>query len=536
MTAPLYTPNSYAATGVAGSYAYGFRILDQTHLMATLNGVALVLGADYTVDGVGASAGGNLIPLTPAAIVGTLVLSRNVPYTRTTDFQDDFRPLTFNNDQDLQTMQAQQLADAAVRSMSLPVGTTGVNVTLPLPGAGKFFRYNAGGTAIEVVDLAATLGSAVASAFGLTLMQAASAPAGTDVLFGAVISPAQIVANTDNYAPAGLSTASMLRINTDAARNLTGISASADRRLLSLHNIGAFAITLKDNVTSAAANQFQLNGDYTLGPDASVLLQYDVTSAKWRLFGQQSQAAPVYPAVCSSRALKCSVTAASAQATWTADGVVVATALNGAALLLPSFNKQCDLGTVGAGGMDTGAAPASGFVSIYAIAKADGTQSILACNVATSSGSIYGGANMPAGYTYSALISTWPTTAGSLFVIGYQEDRLVSIVSAQALNNGTAAAYTSISLSTLVPANAKRVRGNFGVSVAGGSGVIALASASANAIAECVAGGGAATAGIESIATGGAGYELPLITAQTIYYKMESAARDGQVWVSGYTI
>lgn len=108
--------------------------------------------------------------------------------------------------------------------------------------------------------------------------------AGSLALTG-VISPTQISANTDNYAPTGLSTAAVLRISSDAARDLTGITGGASGRVLLLHNIGSFPITLKDSATSTAANQFALNSDVTLGADQSALIQYDGTSSRWRLVG-----------------------------------------------------------------------------------------------------------------------------------------------------------------------------------------------------------------------------------------------------------
>lgn len=202
MTVGAYTPNSYAATGVASSYAYGFRVLDQTHLLVTLNGVTLALTTDYTVDGVGSTNGGNIYPVTPGAFVGTLVIASAVPYTRTTDFQDDFRPQTFNDDQDRQSMQIRQLAEATQRALALPLGTPGVSGTLPIPGAGKFFRYNALGTGIEVVDLAATLGSIAASAFGQSLVLAADAQSARTLLTALSINFDERIVSlsgTDNY-------------------------------------------------------------------------------------------------------------------------------------------------------------------------------------------------------------------------------------------------------------------------------------------------------------------------------------------------
>ena len=91
------------------------------------------------------------------------------------------------------------------------------------------------------------------------------------------------------------------------------------------------------------------------------------------------------PIVGSMRNGKMSVTAASASATFTADEIIVGAALNGSAKRLSSYSQAINLATTGAGGMDTGSAPVSGFVSLYAIAKPDGTTSILACSQSTIS-------------------------------------------------------------------------------------------------------------------------------------------------------
>lgn len=104
------------------------------------------------------------------------------------------------------------------------------------------------------------------------------------------ISPTALSANTDNWAPTGFSTASTIRISSNAAWNLTGIAAGTDGRTILLHNVGAFTITLKDDVTSTAANRFQLSADYALAADQSVMLEYDSTSSRWRVLGQQSAA------------------------------------------------------------------------------------------------------------------------------------------------------------------------------------------------------------------------------------------------------
>lgn len=99
------------------------------------------------------------------------------------------------------------------------------------------------------------------------------------------ISPAQIVANTDNYNPTGLSTARILRLSTDASRNLTGITFQVAGRRLLLCNIGAFDLVLVHDATSTAANRFYCPGsaNLTLNPNDAVEIWYDSVNSRWRV-------------------------------------------------------------------------------------------------------------------------------------------------------------------------------------------------------------------------------------------------------------
>lgn len=241
----------------------------------------------------------------------------------------------------------------------------------------------------------------------------------------------------------------------------------------------------------------------------------------------------------SVRNLKMSVVAAAASATLTADQIVVGTALNGLEYLLPSFNKTINLATTGAGGMDTGTAPVSGFVSIYAIwSPGTSTAALLACNATTSSSTIYSGANMPSGYTASALVCIWPTNASSQFIIGHQADRKLYIGPAGALNTSSQSATpVLLSLASVVPVSAKTVFGDFNIGASGAAtnflgGVQATSS---GAIGQTgIAGNSAATG--QSLAVGF--NELPMVTAQTMYWTAQVGAgtMSFQINITGYTI
>lgn len=117
---------------------------------------------------------------------------------------------------------------------------------------------------------------------GSNELQLAFAPTGSFALTGD-ISPAAFAAQQDDYSPASLSTAAVLRLTSTGAQSITGLQGGSDGRLLVLYNIGAANITLKDaDAGSAAENRFALASDVILAPDDGCVLQYDSTSSRWR--------------------------------------------------------------------------------------------------------------------------------------------------------------------------------------------------------------------------------------------------------------
>jgi len=170
------------------------------------------------------------------------------------------------------------------------------------------------------------------------------------------------------------------------------------------------------------------------------------------------------------RNLKLSVLTASVIASLTADEIVVKNVLGGNSFQLSSFNKAINLSTTGAGGMDTGTAPVSGYVALYAIYNPTTSVSALLGVNATSVvvPNIYGGANMPAGYTASALVSVWPTNSSSQFKAGVQNDRQIQFAGIQVLST-TSWTSAVLSISGAVPKNAIAVNGRFGLSTTSGT-------------------------------------------------------------------
>jgi hypothetical protein len=105
------------------------------------------------------------------------------------------------------------------------------------------------------------------------------------VSFRSDLTPAQITANQNDYAPAGHADAFMFRLSTDASRNITGLQGGTDGRIIDLVNVGSFPFVLTDDdVLSTAANRFRLEGPVTVRPDQGISLIYDTVLSRWRTF------------------------------------------------------------------------------------------------------------------------------------------------------------------------------------------------------------------------------------------------------------
>lgn len=228
--------------------------------------------------------------------------------------------------------------------------------------------------------------------------------------------------------------------------------------------------------------------------------------------------------------------------TFTADSVTVATALNGSSYTLTSYSQSFNGATTGAGGMDTGSLPTSGFVAIYAIYNPTAPAiSILGKNAAVSAPTIYNGSNMPAGYTASSLLGVWPTNATPALVAGYiKGKRFQFSVIANILSNSSTnrASLTSLSLASAVPVNAITCTGNLvliaSAAFAGGSPAVFLGSDGNGVVYQYNSFFPATTAAVNS--TIYPDIEMP--TPQTIFYQtaLISASMELTLQVSSYTI
>ncbi|HDR9199677.1 TPA: phage tail protein [Burkholderia vietnamiensis] len=215
------------------------------------------------------------------------------------------------------------------------------------------------------------------------------------------------------------------------------------------------------------------------------------------------------------------VAAASASATLTADEIVVGTALGGQKYVLGGFSKAINLGTTGAGGMDTGSAPVSGFVGIYAIYNpTTGASALLATNAtAARVPEVYGGSNMPSGYTASALVSVAPTSGSGQFTALTQRDRSVAVVNRPIISTSSGSSTPQPYTTTVFPKNAVRVKGYSSFTTGAASTVNAGIYADAAGSDQSTVGG--TFTGAQGIA---GSFDVLISQPQTIYYTLTSSS------------
>lgn len=235
------------------------------------------------------------------------------------------------------------------------------------------------------------------------------------------------------------------------------------------------------------------------------------------------------------RNLRISLPVAASVATVTADQLIVEQP-GVAQYKLSNLNLSLDLTTVGAGGMDTGIAPASGSVGIYVIYNPElRVAKLLGINATSSSvPDVYAGTSMPAGYSASALVSVWQTDANRLMNTGIQHQRSISIAQTIVLENGLSMLPTPISLASVVPRNAKTVGGYvhyIGSADFPGGGSLGLSSDVTEVGLKACGIGGIVGLGVLSPFS-----DLVMTTPQTIFYRLySSVSRANDVHISQYT-
>lgn len=232
---------------------------------------------------------------------------------------------------------------------------------------------------------------------------------------------------------------------------------------------------------------------------------------------------------------------ASATGTFTADSVIVGESVSGQVYRVTGISESINLATTGAGGMDTGLAPASGYVALYLIYNPTTLDVDLLARDATSVAApeIYGGANMPAGYTASALISIVRTNASRLMVPHLLLGRQVCFENIAVLNASNTQRSTpfQLSISSAVPVNAKSFGGVLNISSSAvaalqinvGSGTLLFGQQSASLT---------GSQSLPGISTGFSNVPINPSTPQSLHYIATASAgtMTANIFVTNYTL
>jgi hypothetical protein len=108
----------------------------------------------------------------------------------------------------------------------------------------------------------------------------------SQLLFGTTVTPLALTALANDYAPAGIDKATVLRVSTSGQQTITGLASGAPGRVLALMNVGANDLILEDEGgVSLAANRFALTSNTTLPSRGCILLIYDGVTSRWRMLG-----------------------------------------------------------------------------------------------------------------------------------------------------------------------------------------------------------------------------------------------------------
>ena len=164
--------NDYVGNDNVSAYSYSFKIFVNTHLRVTVRNLSneettLALTTDYTVSGVGETAGGSitLVDADQAWLTASgklksgyiLTIRRILPLLQAFDIrnQGSYFPESHENQFDKTIHITQQHQDEIDRAMKLPetVDPSTFDADLPVPVASKYLRVNAAGTGLELVSV-----------------------------------------------------------------------------------------------------------------------------------------------------------------------------------------------------------------------------------------------------------------------------------------------------------------------------------------------------------------------------------------------
>jgi len=218
---------------------------------------------------------------------------------------------------------------------------------------------------------------------------------------------------------------------------------------------------------------------------------------------------------------------------------VVAKDASGDPRTLTAVSVTVDITASGANGLDTGSEGPSTWYYVWLIYDGTNVRGLFSTSRTTPT--------LPSGYTFKALVAEVRNNASSNFMTFYRLDADVYLdhtnvfTGKQAAASDTYESYSAgaggadVDLATLVPPNARKLRGTIGNSSATNNQAIAIA-ADANGLGAVVnVAQGVGSPNIVDGFSSGNGFEIPLKTAQTFYWKTTAPNPRNRMSVSGYS-
>lgn len=261
----------YVADGTQTQFTYPFPIFTVADLEAYLGETKQI--SDYTVSGVGLSAGGSVTFAAAPADGEVVTLRRRLAIRRTTDFQEsgEFRAKVINDELDYQTAALQQVADDGSRALRLAAIDAAADLVLPVKAmrAGKILAFDAVGDAAvsakTLAELETEADSAAASASSAAIHATnAAASAGTATAEAGIAATkaseasvsaaqAQAAAASGLYANVVSKSADYSVIEADEG-NLFRVDASGGPITFTLPDVTAFATDFRIGVVKIDAS------------------------------------------------------------------------------------------------------------------------------------------------------------------------------------------------------------------------------------------------------------------------------------------
>lgn len=239
--------------------------------------------------------------------------------------------------------------------------------------------------------------------------------------------------------------------------------------------------------------------------------------------GMQIAQVPAHTTLCPHDGLSIAY-ATAATLTVAARAVVLANSA-GRLKRFASLSETLNVANTGANGRDVvhnaGAEAASTWYHLWAIGKADGTLDSFAAPdcYPGSATSIF--SRLPAGYTFAGYLGAAYNDVSSNLLTFQQRGDLVACAARTIVSSGSAIVLTSASLAAVVPVTAREVSGWMQIAIAAAfqSGQATMYADSAGTLAVQ-----AVWAGIQTSVPAVGNFTLPMLTAQTAWWKVNSAS------------